>query len=188
MKNVWFLGLVCLLLVSCGSGGKEKSGSEDRVCACAGGNTCAGGDACKSQGTCTGGSTCSGQGACKGQGTCAGQNVAAGDCVEVLCFHGKQRCATCIAIERNTREVLEKEFADELKQGKVVFRIVDISQSENQELAEKYEVTWSSLFVVKHRDGKESSENLTEFAFGNARKSPDTFKAGLVKTVSGMLK
>lgn len=68
-------------------------------------------------------------------GTCAGQNVAAGDCVEVLCFHGKQRCATCIAIERNTREVLEKEFA-----------------------------------------------------FGNARKSPDTFKTGLVKTVSGMLK
>lgn len=56
------------------------------------------------------------------------KNVAAGDCVEVLCFHGKQRCATCIAIERNTREVLEKEFA-----------------------------------------------------FGNARKSPDTFKAGLVK-------
>lgn len=28
MKNVWFLGLVCLLLVSCGNGGKEKSGSE----------------------------------------------------------------------------------------------------------------------------------------------------------------
>lgn len=94
MKNVWFLGLVCLILVSCGSGGKEKSGSEDRVCACAGGNTCAGGDACKSQGTCTGGntcaggSTCAGGDACKGQGTCAGQNVAAGDCVEVLCFHG----------------------------------------------------------------------------------------------------
>ena len=50
MKNVWFLGLVCLLLVSCGSGGKEKYGSEDRVCACAGGNPCAGGDACKGQG------------------------------------------------------------------------------------------------------------------------------------------
>lgn len=135
MKNVWFLGLVCLLLVSCGSGGKEKSGSEDRVCACAGGSTCAGGDACKGQGTCAGGNTCVGGDACKGQGICTGQNVAAGDCVEVLCFHGKQRCATCIAIERNTREVLEKEFA-----------------------------------------------------FGNARKSPDTFKAGLVKTVSGMLK
>ena len=51
MKNVWSLGLVCLLLVSCGSGGKEKYGSEDRVCACGGntcavGSTCAGGDAC----------------------------------------------------------------------------------------------------------------------------------------------
>lgn len=53
MKNVWSLGLVCLLMVFCGSGGKEKYGSEDRVCACAGGNTCAGGS------TCAGGDACS---------------------------------------------------------------------------------------------------------------------------------
>lgn len=28
--------------------------------------------------------------------------------VEVLYFHGKQRCATCIAIEKYAREVVEK--------------------------------------------------------------------------------
>ena len=54
-------------------------------------------------------------------------------------------------------------------------------------IAEKYEVTWSSLFVVRYKNGQETVENLTEFAFGNARKAPKVFKAGVVKTVREML-
>lgn len=114
--------------------------------------------------------------------------VAATDGVEVLYFHGKQRCATCIAIEKHAREAVEAAFDDAVKRGEVTFRIVDISQPENQALAEKYEVTWSSLFVVKHQGGKETAENLTEFAFGNARKSPDAFKDGVIAAVNKMLK
>ena len=34
------------------------------------------------------------------------------DGVEVLYFHGKQRCATCVAIERETTAVIERRFAD----------------------------------------------------------------------------
>lgn len=49
------------------------------------------------------------------------------DRVEVIYFHGKQRCATCMAIEKNTREVINNLFANELKNGTVVFKIVDIS-------------------------------------------------------------
>lgn len=114
--------------------------------------------------------------------------VAATDGVEVLYFHGKQHCATCIAIEKHAREAVEAAFADAVKRGEVTFRIIDISQPENQALAEKYEVTWSSLFVVKHQGGKETAENLTEFAFGNARKSPDAFKDGVIAAVNKMLK
>lgn len=114
--------------------------------------------------------------------------VAATDGVEVLYFHGKQRCATCIAIEKHAREAVEAAFADAVKLGEVTFRIIDISQPENQALAEKYEVTWSSLFVVKHQGGKETAENLTEFAFGNTRKSPDAFKDGVIAAVNKMLK
>lgn len=110
------------------------------------------------------------------------------DGVEVLYFHGKQRCATCIAIEKHAREAVEAAFADAVKRGEVTFRIIDISQPENQALAEKYEVTWSSLFVVKHQGGKETAENLTEFAFGNARKSPDAFKDSVIAAVNKMLK
>ncbi len=34
------------------------------------------------------------------------------DVVEVLYFRNKQRCATCVAIEKNTTELLETTFAD----------------------------------------------------------------------------
>lgn len=114
--------------------------------------------------------------------------VPARDCVEVLYFHGKQRCATCMAIEKNTSEAVADEFADEINKGEVVFRVIDISKEENEAIAEKYEVTWSSLFVVRHKDGNESAENMTDFAFKNARKSPDEFRKGLVAEVRKMLK
>ena len=110
------------------------------------------------------------------------------DRIEVLYFHGKQRCATCMAIEQRTRETLEGQFADELKNGTLVFRVIDISQPENEALADKYEVTWSSLFVCRWKAGRETPENLTEFAFGNARTAPDAFKSGLAARIRELQK
>ena len=95
------------------------------------------------------------------------------DRIEVLYFHGKKRCATCMAIE---------------KSGSLVFRVIDISQPENEALADKYEVTWSSLFVCRRKGGRETPENLTEFAFGSARKAPEAFKAGLAARIRELQK
>lgn len=91
-------------------------------------------------------------------------------------------------IEKNASEAVSKEFAEEIKKGDVVFRVIDITKEENEAIAEKYEVTWSSLFVVGHKDGKESVENMTDFAFKNARQSPEEFKSGVVAKVREMLK
>lgn len=117
----------------------------------------------------------------------AQKEVAVKNHVEVLYFHGKQRCATCMAIESNAKAALAEHFAEQMKSGDVVFRVIDISQKENEALAEKYEVTWSSLLVVKYKDGQETYENLTDFAFGHARKSPEDFKAGVVEAINAML-
>lgn len=110
------------------------------------------------------------------------------DRIEVLYFHGKQRCATCMAIEQRAKETLEEQFADELKNGTIVFRVIDISQPENEALADKYQVTWSSLFVSRWKGGKETPENLTEFAFGNARTAPEAFKNGLATRIRELQK
>lgn len=138
---------------------------------------------------------CLGLVACNGSGT--KKNAAAGvgqtqvqeqtDRVEVLYFHGKQRCATCVAIEKNAREAVETQFADEIKRGTVVFKSIDISVSENEKIAEKYEVTWSSLFVCKWQGGKETFENLTGYAFANARTAPEVFKKEVVEKVRSFM-
>ena len=146
---------------------------------------------------CLGMTACGGSGVKNGtSGTTVGQQQSqsqsqlqdTGDRVEVLYFHGKKRCATCMAIEKNTKDVVEEQFADELGNGTVVFRIIDISDPENEEIAEKYEVTWSSLFVSRWKDGKETYENLTEYALANARTSPETFKSGLTEKINELLK
>lgn len=93
-----------------------------------------------------------------------------------------------MAIEKNTREVINSLFANELRSGKVVFKIVDISTPEGEKIADRYEVTWSSLFVNKWKNGKETRNNLTEFGFGNARKNPDAFKKGLADKIHQSLK
>lgn len=110
------------------------------------------------------------------------------DFVEVLYFHGKQRCVTCRSIEQNTKELLESKFQRQMKEGKVVFRVIDISKKENARIAEKYEVTWSSLFLVQHKNGKEKAENLTEFAFGHSRTQPEAFKSGIAEKINQALK
>ena len=110
------------------------------------------------------------------------------DYVEVIYFHGKQRCLTCRSIELNTKNLLDTRFARQMKEGRVVYRVIDISKKENAPIAKKYQVTWASLFLVQHKDGKEKTENLTEFAFAHARTQPAKFKAGITKNINQALK
>ena len=110
------------------------------------------------------------------------------DAVEVLYFHGKQRCITCNAIERLTKEVIEQDFAQQLKDGKIIFKVIDISTKEGEKIANTYEVTWSSLYINKWQNGKESRNNMTDFGFSHAKGSPDVFKAGVTKKIEELLK
>lgn len=110
------------------------------------------------------------------------------DRVEVIYFYGKQRCPTCMAIEKNAKEVVNTLFENEMKDGTLVFKTVDISTPEGEKVADKYEVTWSSIFVNKWKDGTESRNNLTEFSFANARNNPDGFKNGLADKIRQSLK
>ena len=132
---------------------------------------------------------------CMGLVACGNSNVKSepkadtqtkADVVEVLYFHSKQRCASCIAIEKHTKELVDSAYAEPLKSGKVVFRSVDITKEEA--LAERFEVSWSSLILVDYdKSGKESATNLTEFAFVNARNASDKFKQGLSEHITEML-
>lgn len=106
--------------------------------------------------------------------------------VEVLYFHSPQRCATCMAIEENSKELIEREFVEQLQKGDLVFQSIDLTQ--NEALANKYEVAWSSLILVDYdANSKESVRNLTDFAFANALRNSEGFKKGLHQEIVKML-
>jgi len=118
----------------------------------------------------------------------AQKNTTNNSSVEVLYFHSKQRCMTCRAIEKVTRDALSQYFAKEMKAGKVKFRVIDISLPQNEKIAEKYQVTWSSLYINQWKGRKEQVNNLTEQAFANARTNPDKFKSIVRQKVLYLLK
>ncbi len=113
---------------------------------------------------------------------------AQGPAVEVLYFHGAQRCITCRSIEKLVGEVLRDDFSKELKSGKIAFKVVDISEPEGEKIAENYKVTWSSLFVNKWEGAKESRNNLTQLGFAYAKNQPAEFKKRFIEIVDGLLK
>lgn len=118
----------------------------------------------------------------------ASTDVKQADRIEVLYFHGAQRCVTCKAIEANTKALLDSLYSNEIADGKIVYKIIDISQKENEKVADKYEVTWSSLFVNRWKNGTEEVNNMTEFGFANAKNAPDSFKNGIKSKIDELLK
>ena len=100
--------------------------------------------------------------------------------VMVYYFHGKQRCKTCIAVQKVAEEAIAQGFAgnDEVK-----FIEVDFSEKANAALADKYEISFSSLIVATEQE----HIDMTEFAFGNALSNPDALKETLAAEVNNYL-
>lgn len=127
---------------------------------------------------------------CTGQNSNSPQNQtpSIGDShIEVLYFYGNQRCITCRAIEQLTDEVVNTHFTQQLADSTILLRHIDFSTPEGATIAERYEVAWSSLFVNKVYDNHEDINNLTRFAFTNARTNPEKFKQGLIDKINQLL-
>ena len=86
------------------------------------------------------------------------------DKLEVYHFHGNSQCSSCIAVGNLAEETVNTYFAEELKSGKIVFGHINAQLPENVALANKYQVTGSSLWLgVYGKDGnfyKEENVNV----------------------------
>lgn len=105
--------------------------------------------------------------------------------VNILYFHNKKRCPTCISIEKNTKEVVDTHFGSAKD---IHFHVFDISDSKNEAFINTFEVTFSSLILVVVDPSNEvqpySQEDITKFAFANSRKEPEAFKARLLSELN----
>jgi hypothetical protein len=84
------------------------------------------------------------------------------DRVDVVYFHRTQRCSSCLYAENETLYTLETYFADELASGKLTFQSINVGDSQNAAIVEKYGAYASQLFINTIKDGTDHIEEVTD--------------------------
>lgn len=107
--------------------------------------------------------------------------------VEVIYFFGKQRCSTCVAMEKFAKEALDSVFADKTKDGTIIFKSVDITTPEGEKLADRFEVSSSSLYIVDNNPDKPEKVDMTAFGFRNARNNRQVYKQEIIDQINEFL-
>ena len=79
--------------------------------------------------------------------------------IEIIHFHGTNQCYSCKTVGNYAEETVNTYFSNELKSKKITFQHLNAELSENYELAKKYGVTGSSLWIgIYYADGTFSKE------------------------------
>lgn len=73
----------------------------------------------------------------------------------VTYFHTTVRCPTCHRIEELSSQVVNLNFAQELKTGNVVWRVINVDEPENKHYNKDYQLYTKSLIISEVKDGKE---------------------------------
>ena len=77
-------------------------------------------------------------------------------------FHGNARCPTCHKMEQYTKETIEQNFKDELTNGLLVVKAVNVEEKENEHFVNDYQLYTKSLVISKIEDGKETQHKNLE--------------------------
>ncbi len=97
--------------------------------------------------------------------------------VEVYYFHATRRCATCQAVEEVTKEALTEKYGED-----VSFVSINREDEKDHPMIKKHNVSGQTLLIVKG----DKAENITNYAFMNARTNPDKLKNKIKETVESL--
>jgi hypothetical protein len=103
--------------------------------------------------------------------------------IEVYYFHYTARCATCMAIEAETKSASESLYPEMAKGGEIVFQSINMDDAEGDALASKMKVSGKAVLLIKGN----KRFDITNEAFLYARTSPDKYRE-IVKSKIDALK
>lgn len=107
------------------------------------------------------------------------------DRLEVYYFHRTQRCSTCLAIGRYTKEIIQEKFSDQASEGMIDFREINIDLVENAEIVSKYRATGQSLYINAVKDGKDNINQ--DIKIWRLVRSEGQFKDYLASRINSLL-
>ena len=107
--------------------------------------------------------------------------------VDVVYFHRTQRCYSCTYMEDASRYTVETYFADELASGRVTFQVFNVEEDQNDEIVEKYQASYLSLYINTVKDGADHIELVTDLytLIGNDEAFVEALKGKIEKSLKG---
>ncbi|MDD3183665.1 MAG: nitrophenyl compound nitroreductase subunit ArsF family protein [Alphaproteobacteria bacterium] len=87
----------------------------------------------------------------------AAQEKAAQAKVVAYYFHGNMRCATCHKIEAYTTEAIQTGFADDVKNGRVELKVINVEEPANEHYVQDYQLALRSVVVARY-EGQEQKD------------------------------
>jgi hypothetical protein len=70
-------------------------------------------------------------------------------------FHGNFRCATCRKIEALTTEAIQTGFTEDIKNGRVEMRVINIEESGNEHYVQDFQLASRSVVVARYEGGSQ---------------------------------
>ena len=115
------------------------------------------------------------------------QSSSPADRVDVVYFHRTQQCYSCRYAEEGTRHTVETYFADELASGKLTFQSLDVQDSENAAIVQKYGAYGSQLFINTVKDGTDHIGQVTDIwlVIGKDEAFVEVVKDRIEKSLNG---
>ena len=110
------------------------------------------------------------------------ESVASND-VQVYYFHNTKRCATCNAVENETKVALEMFYKDQMTAGTMEFTSLNLEDDQGKEMAQSLRISGQTLLITKG----DTHVNLTNEGFMNARTNPSKFHEILKTQIDKLL-
>lgn len=76
------------------------------------------------------------------------------DALVVYYFHGDTRCPTCRNIESYSHKAVQAAFAEELAENKLLWKVINYEEPENNHFATDYEIVSPTVVLVRTSEGK----------------------------------
>jgi hypothetical protein len=105
--------------------------------------------------------------------------------VTVYYFHGDFRCKTCLAIEAQTTDVVQRLFADEVAAGLLRFEILNFDDPANTAHRDRYDLAYSTVIVQGAADA-DRWEDLAD-VWTHITEGEPAFEQYLVEHITAML-
>ncbi len=101
--------------------------------------------------------------------------------VDVYYFHFSRRCATCLNVEKVTKESVESLYPDQVRKGEITFKSINLDEDDGEALGKKNGIEGQTLIVICGDKRVDLTDKAFLYANGSSEKLKKEIKSAIEK-------